>query len=292
MEQRLHTMRLQISGSWTAADLVKSFSNINDLYNLVVVFLLVKGDFGFRSPDNREEVRCSLTKTFSGISELRSEAIRVASISREFQEYSRLFVQSELEHSAKFRDFQRSLGRFAEKMANFDDYLLDLTRRMEFAGDKCLLLPPREFTLRNINLLLDPERWHQLAEMITPDEQLIIIQIRYGSPGFADLAGVGEAIKHIKDFLEFIVEKWTSVGKRKLEREEHKLRNDNLRIENARNLLQLAKDCGCGEADLRRMLPWVLERQDTLISMAEDGALQAPRLLSDGEAGARGEKES
>lgn len=61
---------------------------------------------------------------------------------------------------------------------------------------------------------------------------LRIIKIRYGSPGFQDVAGVGVIVGHIKDFILQIIENMTNRKRRRLE-------NRQLEIENARKFLEL-----------------------------------------------------
>jgi len=81
--------------------------------------------------------------------------------------------------------------------------------------------------------------------VLYPDEELEIRRIEYGSPGFKDLAGLGDIVGHIMEFIFRLIE-------HRSRREKRKLENDRLRIENAREFVQLAKECGYTEADIRK----------------------------------------
>jgi len=127
----------------------------------------------------------------------------------------------------------------------------------------------------------DPDALARLASFVYPQEELQIRKIKYGSPGFSDLAGAGEAIGHIKDFVLKIIEHWVARRQTNLENEERELKNQKLRIENAREFVQLAKDCGYTEAETRRLLNWVDEKQETYIILIENGKLRKVHFLEE-----------
>src|SRR5690349_14751666 len=60
---------------------------------------------------------------------------------------------------------------------------------------------------------------------------LRIIKIRYGSPGFQDVAGLGVIVGHIKEFVLQILDNVANRKRRRLE-------NKQLEIENARKFLE------------------------------------------------------
>jgi hypothetical protein len=74
---------------------------------------------------------------------------------------------------------------------------------------------------------------------------------------------------------------------RDLENQERETRVQKLRIENARELVSLAKDCGYSQAEIRQMVHWVDGRQAKLLPLAEQGMIRNVRLLS-GESAERG----
>jgi hypothetical protein len=53
-------------------------------------------------------------------------------------------------------------------------------------------------------------------------------------PNIKDIAGLGEVVGHVKDFLLKIIETWTA-------REERRLRNESLRLKNTSKFLALSK---------------------------------------------------
>lgn len=70
-------------------------------------------------------------------------------------------------------------------------------------------------------------------------EKLKISKINYGSPGIADLAGVGAIVGHLKDFFLQLISLKVTTKQRDLENEERALRNDLLRVEKQEKLMEL-----------------------------------------------------
>ena len=70
-------------------------------------------------------------------------------------------------------------------------------------------------------------------------EKLKISKIDYGSPGIADLVGVGAIVGHIKDFFLQLISLKVTTKQRDLENEERALRNDLLRVEKQEKLMEL-----------------------------------------------------
>ncbi|MBW2045612.1 MAG: hypothetical protein JRI96_12135 [Deltaproteobacteria bacterium] len=121
----------------------------------------------------------------------------------------------------------------------------------------------------------------QLSSFFYPEEQFVIRRIEYGSPGLKDLAGIGEIVGHIKDFMLKLIEYYVERRKRNLENAERELRNEGLRIENARKFVRLAKDCGYSESEIRKLTSWVDERQETFIILIENGNIRSVKILND-----------
>jgi hypothetical protein len=128
--------------------------------------------------------------------------------------------------------------------------------------------------------LIDPRDPSAALKLLEPDEQLYVKRIQFGSPGFTDLAGVGEVVGHIKDFLLKIIDLVVTRQQRDMENEERKARVQKLRIENARELVGLAKDCGYSPAEIRQLVHWVDGRQAKLLPFAEQDKIRGAHLLS------------
>lgn len=128
-----------------------------------------------------------------------------------------------------------------------------------------------------------------------PQAELEVCQIHYSSPGFTDLGGVGTVIGHIKDlFLRLIdyrlqarrrtlEEELIAVenAKKNLENETIKLKNIQLRIENARQFLELAKNSGFTEEEIKKLIPPVVQVQETLVRLVSDGRIETVELRSE-----------
>ncbi|MBM4146789.1 MAG: hypothetical protein FJ240_11055 [Nitrospira sp.] len=120
----------------------------------------------------------------------------------------------------------------------------------------------------------DTEALSRLTSYYYPDEELELRKIIYGSPGFTDLTGIGEAVGHVKDFVLKIIEHFINKKQRNLENEERELRNQKLRLENAREFIKILREGGYTEAEIRKMTNWVDERQDTYIVLVDSGKLK------------------
>jgi hypothetical protein len=127
---------------------------------------------------------------------------------------------------------------------------------------------------------LDSEQLASLADFTLPKEELVVSRIQYASPGFKDLTGIGDVIGHVKDFVVRVIELWCDREKRRLENEKTKTEIEGMRIENAKQFVSLAKECGHTEAELRRMTRWVDDRQETIIVLVQSGMIQSAHILS------------
>jgi len=135
--------------------------------------------------------------------------------------------------------------------------------------------------LQSPTVPLDSEQLASLADFTLPNEELAVSRIEYASPGFKDLTGLGEVIGHVKDFLIRIIELWCDRDKRRLENEKTEAEIESIRIENAKQFVALAKDCGYSEAELRRITRWVDDRQETIIVLVQSGKIQTVNMLDD-----------
>ena len=128
-----------------------------------------------------------------------------------------------------------------------------------------------------------------------PRAELEVCQIHYSSPGFTDLGGMGTVIGHIKDFILRLIDYRvqarrrtleddlivTENAKKNLENEAILLKNVQLRIENARQFLELAKNNGFTEGEIKKLIPPVVQVQETLARLVSDGRIQSVELRAD-----------
>lgn len=128
---------------------------------------------------------------------------------------------------------------------------------------------------------LDPSNLSEISELLYPQEQLMIQRIEYGSPGVADIGGLGVIVGHVKDLILKLIERRDSKRQRHLENEERELRNQQYRIENANRLVQLARECGYSEPQMRSIVKFVDERQQTFIDLVDAGKIKSISLPSE-----------
>jgi hypothetical protein len=128
-----------------------------------------------------------------------------------------------------------------------------------------------------------------------PHAELEVCQIHYSSPGFTDLAGMGTVIGHIKDFLLRLIDYRLSSRRRileedqmaaentkkNLENEAIMLKNVQLRLENARQFLELAKANGFTEEEIKKLIPPIDQAQETLVRLVSEGRIQTVELRAE-----------
>jgi hypothetical protein len=95
---------------------------------------------------------------------------------------------------------------------------------------------------------------------------LRVVRIQYASPGNQDLAGIGVIIGHIKDFILRLIELHVS-------KEERRLKNERLEIENLSERIKIAKEVGFTDKEIRNALGWAKKRQKTISDLIEDGKI-------------------
>jgi hypothetical protein len=128
---------------------------------------------------------------------------------------------------------------------------------------------------------LDAAEMTRLVTYIQPDGELRIRKVAYASPGIQDVAGIGTVVRHLKDLIATIIEHVSSRRRRKLEDDRLELQNDAMRIKNAREYVKLAKDCGYSEVEMRRLLAWTDDRQQTFIRLIDAGKIRSVKLLGE-----------
>lgn len=125
--------------------------------------------------------------------------------------------------------------------------------------------------------------WVNLLSYDVPAEKLAIRRIEYASPGITDLAGVGAIIGHIKDFVTTLINRHDSKRRRQLDDEHAELENDQLRIQNAREFVSLARDLDFSPLELRRLISYVDERQEIVDDLIIEKKILGVRILDNEE---------
>jgi hypothetical protein len=132
------------------------------------------------------------------------------------------------------------------------------------------------------HLPVDSQEMLRTVRSLYPEHGLEIRRIQYSSPGFADVAGIGVVIGHIKEFLQFLLTY-------RQERRGHQLRiahyEEDLtakRIENARRFVALAQECGYDKSELRRLIHMVDDRQEIFVNQIEQEKVRAVHFLDEG----------
>ena len=128
--------------------------------------------------------------------------------------------------------------------------------------------------------LIDSNNPSGALRLLEPNEQLYVEKIQFASPGFKDLAGLGEIVGHVKEFLQTLINVAVHTPRRRLEEEKLAEDVETKRIENARSFVGLAKDLGYSNAKIRQLIGWTDDRQAKLLPLAREGKIRGVRLLN------------
>lgn len=112
-----------------------------------------------------------------------------------------------------------------------------------------------------LGLLLDPRHDRAAAE----GRRFRLWRLRYESPGFVDVVGLGVVIGHLKDLILGLMDRVEATPRNRLE-------EDRLRLENAEKYVALVRTIGeLSERDLRGLVSWVDVRQGPVIEVIRAG---------------------
>lgn len=123
-------------------------------------------------------------------------------------------------------------------------------------------------------------------------------RVRYGSEGFKDLAGAGDIVGHIKDFVLRIIEMFISrkqraalIEKAQLENDERRKRLEQLdveieiqKVEAATRYVQLMRDVGFTKSQIKSAIQSVGNRGDLIGSLVERGQITSVTTPNSNEA--------
>lgn len=123
----------------------------------------------------------------------------------------------------------------------------------------------------------------RLARIVYPAEALEVRRLRYESPGITDIAGLGEIVGHVKDFILRIIEHRSQRRKRELDNARAEAEIAAMRIENARQLVSLAEQCGYDRTEMRKLIGFVDGKQEVVIQCADQAKLVSVRVLDENE---------
>ena len=109
------------------------------------------------------------------------------------------------------------------------------------------------------------------SDMLEPQERLVVRRIIYGSPGITDLAGIGEIVGHVKDFLVSIIEHCSTRRQRSLENERRALENKQLQVQIAKEFVGLAQELGYTKKEMRQLVASIVREQTPLVRLVAAG---------------------
>ncbi|ALA59537.1 hypothetical protein [Nitrospira moscoviensis] len=142
------------------------------------------------------------------------------------------------------------------------------------------LAPPSFFRQERAPLLSGGSLTILAADLLEPEERLVVQRVLYGSPGIKDLIGVGEIIGHLKDLLIRLIEHWSTRRQRSLENERRELENQQLQVEIARQFVGLAQELGYTKKEMRQLVASVVLEQRPLVQLVAVGKITSADTIN------------
>ncbi|MBB5354007.1 hypothetical protein HNR46_004279 [Haloferula luteola] len=110
-------------------------------------------------------------------------------------------------------------------------------------------------------------------QILEPSERLAVTRLQFASPGFKDLAGLGEVIGHLKDFMIHLIDLYSNRRKRNLECDVMEAELNSKRAENAKQLIGIARELGYTKAEMRKLFLHIDKNQEALIQFVSTGRI-------------------
>jgi hypothetical protein len=125
----------------------------------------------------------------------------------------------------------------------------------------------RQYNLRRVSEFMKGANRYRRREFLE------LIRIQYGSPGITDLAGLGEIVGHLKEFVPKVIENVSN-------KEERDLRNIQRAMEIAREYLQLQKEYNLTQEDLHHLIEQIMQRQQRITRLVRQGKLVSVEIIT------------
>jgi hypothetical protein len=113
------------------------------------------------------------------------------------------------------------------------------------------------------------------------NRQLMIRKIRMSSPGFTDIAGLGEVVGHIKDFSCELINNYRDRPFRAEALKKEKIDTQMRQIQLMQSYIDLAKSAGFNDSETRKLISKFDEIQDTLITLIEKEKITSVKTVTD-----------
>jgi len=169
----------------------------------------------------------------------------------------------------------------SQKKTEPKEYLLEALRRLSLSRTEMETnILEREILAPYVwggGIPLESSELARVADNILQEDVLTIRQISYASPGSADITGIGVALGHIKDIIFRLLD-WK---KNNIETKILEANLQQIRLENAKQLVDIARGCGFSSSELRKMVSFADESQEVFIRPIEKGEIKSVTLLND-----------
>jgi hypothetical protein len=157
----------------------------------------------------------------------------------------------------------------------------------EEGEEKTLVLKIKNNALIPYNLKII----YELTSFFPKRDLLQLTGINYNSPGAADILGLGEILKQIKEFVLEIIKHKSERTKRKLsemekaiEIEQKKAQLQKMKLDNAKQYIEIAKELGFDNISQELLKDMLSNKQDTLFELVDNNNITNAKMISSEEA--------
>lgn len=116
--------------------------------------------------------------------------------------------------------------------------------------------------------LYRPDDVQHFSRLYFPQHALTIARIHYASPGSKDFLGIGEILKQVREFVQFLI----TLPQQK---ERQRLDNEGQRIKNARNFVKLRSEYTRANAEIQSI------ESAGLAALVDDNTKDLVKLIAD-----------
>ncbi|MCH8042571.1 MAG: hypothetical protein IID44_02525 [Planctomycetes bacterium] len=201
-----------------------------------------------------------------------------------------------LSRTEQGRPRSRHLHRLMDMM-DLDPMEADIFLRFSFPNwhETDATLESISTTMSRVRETLDSPEMEEFGFASHLEGPVDVARINYSSPGITDIAGVGEIIGHIKDFILSVIEMRLNSEHRNQVARKLKIENDRseiemiqVRIETVDRFIDVARKAGFSKKQIRTASLSVDDKVDMLAGLVDMGKLTSVEIIDEETAAERG----
>lgn len=245
-----NSFRIRIAADWTAEEFAQLYKSANSLY----LFFALDSDEARslneivgRHERNLEEALQRLDRG-AGLEFALGEIAGRLAASRDHRRFAPSSAVLDL-FRGSMRDFAKA--RYFDDPAALAEVLAVSTDDTEWANASAeRLLTSGNWRSR---LRIRGSREILVSDKVRVARELVVLRTEHNSPGFTDLAGIGQIIGHLKEFLIKLVDFYAGKEERNLKNSKLRYENEMAALEVIERKLEIMERAGCDSRSLQQV---------------------------------------